>query len=260
LLAFARAPQAQAGTVTLTDQNSTVLIDPTSQAGAYAWIVDGTNNLYQQWFWYRIGNNPTGQSSIDTISAPSVSLLGTDIAKINYSNASLGVQVTYTLTGGSVGSGISDLAETVRLTNNSKSALSLHFFQYSDFDLAGSSGGDSVTLTNSKATQTKGGASISETVVVPDASRLEANYYANTLNSLNSGALYNLNNVASAGPGDVTWAYQWDTTIAAGGSYIISKDKHLENASIPEPSSLVLASFAGLGLIGLKYCRRSRKC
>ena len=243
-------------TITLTDQNSTVLIDPTSQAGSYAWIVDGTNNLYQQWFWYRNGNDPTGQYSIDTIGAPTVQLLGTNIAEINYSNNILGVQVTYDLTGGSAGSQVSDLSETIRIMNNSSSALSLHFFQYSDFDLSGTPGGDSVSLTNMKAIQGGAGKLLSETVVVPDANELEANYYANTLNSLNSGSPYTLNNTASAGPGDVTWAYEWDPTIGVGGSYIISKDKHL--SPVPEPSTLAIAGLAGLGL-ALYGFRRSRK-
>src|SRR5271165_3106552 len=79
---MALAPQSQAS-VTLTDQNSTVLIDPTSQAGVYNWTVDGINNLYQQWFWYRIGSTG-GQSSIDTISAPSITLSGTNGVNLSY--------------------------------------------------------------------------------------------------------------------------------------------------------------------------------
>jgi hypothetical protein len=255
-LGFAAAPQAQAS-VTLIDQNSTAGIDPNSQAGVFNWTVDGKNNLFQQWFWYRIGDDPTGQHSIDTISAPTVTpFLGTRGVDIAYSNGTLGAEVNYILTGGSAGSGTSALSEVVRLTNTSSSSITLHFFQYSDFDLSGTPDGDSVALTDHKATQGGPGKLLSETVVTPDASRLEANIFANTLNSLNSGAPYDLNNVATAGPGDVTWAYQWDVTLSEGGTFLISKVKQLQ--PIPEPSTLAIAGLAGLGLALYGFCR-SRK-
>ena len=52
--------------VVLTDFNSTVVIDPTSQAGMYTWTVDGVDQMWQQWFWYRIGSAGPEQS-IDTL-------------------------------------------------------------------------------------------------------------------------------------------------------------------------------------------------
>jgi len=244
--------------VTLTDENSTVTIDPsTSQAGVNAWNVDGVNQLYQQWFWYRIGSTG-GQSSIDTISPPVVNLIAPEQVDITYANNQLRVQIEYDLTGGSPGSGTADLSEIVRITNLSGAPLSLHFFQYSDFDLGGNFDGDSVTLTRNLALQTKPGIELSESVVTPGASRLEADLFPNTLLNLNNTAGYNLNNVAAAGPGDVTWAYQWDRVLGVDGTYIISKDKHLEAIPIPEPSTLAIAGLAGLGLIGYGY-RRTRK-
>src|SRR5690349_15691734 len=61
------ASLGEAAPVTLSDQNTLVEIDPNSQAGQYTWRVDGTDNLFQRWFWYRIGNFGPEQS-IDTIS------------------------------------------------------------------------------------------------------------------------------------------------------------------------------------------------
>ena len=45
------------------------------------------------------------------------------------------------------------------------------------------------------------------------------------------------------GPGDVTWALQWDFALAPGSTFLISKIKDVQ---IPEPSAAVLVS---LGLI-----------
>lgn len=41
--------------VVLTDLNSVVSIDPSSSWGMHTWTVDGVDQMYQQWFWYRIG-------------------------------------------------------------------------------------------------------------------------------------------------------------------------------------------------------------
>ena len=54
--------------------------------------------------------------------------------------------------------------------------------------------------------------------------------------------------------GDVSWAFQWDFTIAAGSSAQIGKDKRLIVA-VPEPT---VAVFGGLGLMVLIATRRQR--
>jgi hypothetical protein len=257
VLGLVTTPTARAN-VTLTDQNSVVNIDPTSQAGVYHWTVDGINQLYQQWFWYRI-RNTGGQSSVDTISAPVLNQTAPDAVGLAYQNASIRAEVKYDLTGGSPGDGRSDLSETVRITNVSRSSLTYHFFEYSDFDLGGRPSGDIARITTVGgrafiADQTKAnGSFLSETVAAPGANRWEANLFANTLNSLNSGLTYNLNDHLVAGPGDATWAFQWDFTLGAGQSFLLSKDKLLFT---PEPSSIAIAGLGVLGLIGYGIRRR----
>ena len=53
----------------LEDRNSSAVIDDGSEEGMSSWIVDGTENLFQQWFWYRIGDQ-VDESSLDTLGAP----------------------------------------------------------------------------------------------------------------------------------------------------------------------------------------------
>jgi len=252
------AVQAQAANLTVVDGNSSVTVDDSSAAGMHTWVVDGVDQMYQQWFWYRIGSTG-GEQSIDELSAPDstvIDLANVDVISIVYTFGGLTIETTYTLHGGAIGSNQSDIGEQVTITNNTGQALDFHFFQYSDFDLCGDSGGQTVTFLNANTVdQTGGGCNLSETVVTPAASHHQAAGFASLLNSLQDGNPTTLSDNAGFGPGDATWAFQWDVLIANGGSFQISKDKNLR--AVPEPASLLLLGSGLLG--GLKTLRRRNK-
>jgi len=275
LVVAASATKSEAVSINLSDQNSSATIDDTgtydgsdpARIGMVNWTVDGQNQLYQQWFWFRIGsgadapiNSMTSLGSLATdtfLSSP-----GLDTATMAWANANLQVNVTYTLAGNSLLSDQSHLNEVITIKNLSTSALDLHFFQYSDFDLNGTIGDDTVevgpgSLGTNTVVQTDpalAGAELSETVTSPGPDHYEVNTWANTRNSLNDGAPTTLNDNAGALTGDVTWAFQWDRTLNPGESLNISKDKRVN--PIPEPASLLLF---GLGLIGTAGAARRRK-
>jgi len=253
-------PRADAAPIALNDLNSSVLIDPNSQAGVFSWFVDGTSQLFQQWFWYRVGS--TGpEASIDTISAPAVIVNnsnfnpGDDTAAIRYTNGTLQVDVSYQLNGGSIGSRQSDLGELVKITNLSNASQDVHFFQYSDFDLGGTPAGDVGSFVNPNTADQRdalGTTYLSETVATPAPNEYQFGTWPNTLGQLNDGSATTLNNTPSA-VGDVTWAFQWDRSLAPGDVLLISKDKRI---GVPEPASLFLF---GTALIGAAGAARRRK-
>lgn len=242
-----------AGAVTtMTDLNSTAVIDETTQTGMFTWTVDGVDQMFQQWFWYRVGANG-GESSIDTLGLVSAASTGRT-AELVYSNGILSVDIAYTLTGGTPGSGTSDIAETIRIINLGRTALDMHFFQYSDFDLNGQIGGQTVLIEHGdEAEQSGAGLLMSETIVTSDPEHFEAGVYANTLVSLDDGSPTTLNDNALA-QGDCTWAFQWDFDLAAGGSFLISKDKNI--SPVPEPLTMVSA-FLAISSLGMYIRRRT---
>lgn len=260
-LIFAQQGIALSALYTLTDLNATVEFDTSTQSNSYDWFVDGVSHLTQQAFWYRVGN--TAEQSLDTI--PNVHNAvdanfnpGLDKLNIRYTQAgSFQIDVGYELFGGAPG-GTAGLNENIVIKNLSGSTLDFHFFQYSDFDLAGTAGNDGVIFTNSNAVQQFDGViAFSEAVISPTPSHRELGFYPATLNKLNDGGPTTLTDTPTGlplGPADVTWAYQWDFSIPAGGSVSIGKTKNITN--VPEPGSALLLGLSALTLLGMRARRR----
>jgi hypothetical protein len=250
----------------ITNGNSFALINSTSQAGMFNWTVDGVNQLYQQWFWYRIGNKG-GERSIDALGIPTVTSAGPGLLSTVYANSKLSVEVDYALHGGASGSGTAEMAETITLRNLSASTPSLHLFQYSDFDLLGNPANDHVQLFGHAGNYTGAlqwdgdlnNSQFSAHITVTGASHAEATFWSVLLNELTDSkptTLADTVGVVGSG-GDVDCAFQWDLSIAGGGSVTLDIDKNLTLpvCTVPEPSAAVLIS---AGLVCAAFLRRRR--
>lgn len=253
-VAFLFAAYGANAQVSLTDGNAYAEIDPDFGGGMYTFEVDGIDQLYQQWFWYRY-DGMQDEMSINNLSAPTVNQIAPNIAGISYNDGTLKVEVFYLLTGGTAGSGTADIAESIRITNVSGSPLNLSFFQYSDFDLMANSQGDSVTRENANTIrQSKGPVTASEVVSTPAANHWEIGGYPSIISKFFDGSATTLSDSGSPfGPGDGTFAWQWDRTLGVNGSFLISKDKRIEG--VPEPASMIAL---GTGLVGLALRRRRK--
>lgn len=258
--------EARAQTYGITNGNSFALINANSQAGMNNWTVDGVNQLYQQWFWYRIGSHG-GENSIDTLGAPSVTSAGPGLLSTTYANSRLSVEVDYALHGGSDGSGTADMNERITLRNVSTSSYTLHFYQYSDFDLLGNAANDHVELIRDRTTGPFIGATqwdgdpnnrqFAAHISVTPANHGEATFWSVLLNELTDSTpttLADTVGVVGSG-GDVDCAFQWDLSLAAGGSITLDVDKNLSLPAciVPEPSA---AALLGIGALGLAFYRR----
>ena len=133
--------ERSAWTYNLTDGNSTVTIKADSSYGMKNWTVDGQDQLYRQWFWYRVGSRggEKGLNQLKLVSADQTS--DSSLTTLYQMNCKFNIEVSYALTGGAAGSGMSSVNESIKITNLSNDPLDFHFFQYVDFDLGGSGAG-----------------------------------------------------------------------------------------------------------------------
>ena len=249
----------------LNDANSLVTIDASAPApvGMTSYQVNGIQEVRNQWFYYRIGNLGP-ENPIEAIGGLTFSQSNARTLDLTYANAQYSARIVYTLTGGALGSGQSSLNQSITFLNKSTSSdLSLHFYDYSDFDLDATSAGQSLqflttaapTLRTNKFTQTFGSSwlttSLSSGTNFP--SHVEAALYNQTLAKLLDANPTTLNDVLGPVLGDVTGTFQWDVTLPPEASLSISKLITMQVTLVPEPSMVGLLA---LGLIATIY----RKC
>ena len=245
--------------ITLTDGNSTANIFLDSQAGLEDWTVDGTDYMYQEWFWYRIGTAGP-EASIDTLTLVNSTLSDVDgngdneSLEANYQGLGFTLDALWTLTGGAPGSGISDIAEVVKITNTSASTLEFYLFEYTDFDFGDVA--DDVGVFDNVNVFRQFDANVTGVISQISIDDLNPRYqispYPQLLASLNDGLPTTLSNTPPLGTPspaeDVTSAWQWRFLIAPGDSVIISKDKQVE--AVPEPGTILgLLAVGGLGMV-----------
>jgi hypothetical protein len=257
---------AQVYTMSNGGSTATINVGNTGVLGMNSWtVLGGQNQLNQQWFWYSI--NGAVQQPINTISAASVFNFSNpsspiDNLGVSYQNSQLLVQVQYILSGNGNMSGSADMTELLSMQNVSASPITLSFYQYSNFNLlmnnmngvsiSGGPGGYTGAL---QTTGGPGGNGIAEVIEAPLANYAEAALAGQTLSELNSASYYTLNDSTSAGPGDVTWAFEWNTTIAPGATFDITKDKGLSITLLPEPSTVSFI-LLGIGALGFSIRRK----
>jgi len=257
--------------------NSSIVVNPAGGNLVQDWTIDGVNILNSsaggfQNLYYQVGGSVVTpiQSGIGALTTVGPTISG-DTATLNTTYSTAGkpfsLQTVYTLTGGTVGSGNSDLTEVVNVKNTQATALTFHFYQYANFTVPNST----VSLQTSLYRGTP-------LYTLAEVAGVNVNLSEYVDGSLNPGANAGSVNpslvaltssspvfgglpgpaVNVSGPGS-TWLLEWDVTIPVNGTFILSKDIYatVPVSPVPEPGTFSLLSLGLLGFGAFRFYRRT---
>ena len=219
------------GLLTLTNGNSSVLIDPNSQNGMYEWKVDGVNQLSQHWYWLR--QDPAKiQLSFDQLGQPLGLEWTSSNATLNYVSNGLTLSLEYVLEGGVKGSHMASVIESISVQNTTNTSLGLHLYDYTDFDLAGESDGDTVTFPATNIVMQQGKNMIATQMAEGQTpSYWEGSWYALALDTIEEATPAVLaDSIIPNQAGDQTFAYQWDFSLPAGQMFALNLTNTIQSA------------------------------
>lgn len=237
--------------ITLTDGTAALTVDTGSSAGMSAWTLNGDPNaMPQQWVWFRTGSNPL--QSLDTLGSSSndfdPSFPGS--VDVQYQSSALSAVLSLELVDGSP----TVMSEQLQFTNLSTTdSVALTIVQYIHFRFSTNS--DSATISGNDATQQGARGSV-QIGSAPFGSLYQVSPASVLLSDLTgaTSSSFNLNDQAS-GSGDVAIAFEWQTTLPANGSTILSID---ESLTAPEPVPMLLFGMGVAALYGLRTARRRK--
>ena len=248
LLTAALAWPGHAALLTVSDGNASISVDPETVFGLSDYTVNGRPQLFEQWYWFRLSTD-TFEHPLNELSLLSASATGNRI-DVSLANSVLGVDLSYQLVGGLPGIDEAHLHESATLRNLTTAPLSLTWFMEADFDLNGSGGQDTISGGLDGIVQTDGTTTVMVLPgVTPDAFQIAP--FADLFVSLSDFSITTLDDSGNPfGPGDGTFAYQWNVLLPPDTPRTLPLDKDFVSfVSEPGTLMLLLSGFAAFRVL-----------
>ncbi|MEZ5964671.1 MAG: hypothetical protein R3F56_12555 [Planctomycetota bacterium] len=221
------ATAAAQSAVTITDGNATFSYTSyatatNSTAGFANFAANTTDHCYQSWWYYAVSGDANGSalnnSGSQLVVTPAANGRSVDLDWANVDGRSFAANLKNTVYSTGPTTGVS--TQALKITNNTGAALSITIYNYTDLDIAGSTGDQSMQ----EPTWPAGNMVVQDTttfnnvwVLGDGIGAAEAGGFA-TIRGLVLGAQpYVPSGNVAFGPGDFTGVLSWTATIPAGG-------------------------------------------
>ena len=260
-LLFSGSP-AHALTFTLT-HNDWTYSENTASAGMGNFVdPGGVDHMYQNWWWYRVEG--ANQETVVPVPLRLDSGPQTNSAVLQATTGGLRIQFTYTLTG--VNPSLAKVLIDWEVQNLLPSLRTVNLFAYSDFNLNGSSAGDSGVLANPNTIRyTEGTTAADVTASTDGLLGYDVGAFSTLRDLLDDGSVYNVSNSGLPfGPADMTSVFQWRKTLAQNESMRGTLEKVVNLSYSPPPSGPVIPEpgtwalmLSGLAPVALRLRRKA---
>jgi hypothetical protein len=171
------------------------------------------DHMFQNWWWYRTDSD-TREFALSNLTAFDQPQANT--VSLTYAEGGLTYEITYTLSD----SGDNQAVVVAQLTiaNTTSTPITLNLFNYSDFDMDGSVGGDRAELVRPDYMRVYE-TNTAHIVAAETPFAWQIGAYPGVRDLLTDTDIDDLNNSGSPfGPGDFTGAFQWQFTLQDGES------------------------------------------
>jgi len=179
----------------------------------------GADHVFQNWWWYRVEGVDTREFALaDATSGSWVGNTGT----INYTLPNFSAVLTYVVT--DTGTNAGRVVTSLVVRNTTANPITVHLYNYHDFDLQPNLGDDQAILTGPNSIRVFDvGGTIRGQYIGTGASAYAVAAFATLRDLLTNTAVNTLGNTGLPfGPGDFTGAFQWDVTLAPDQSATVS--------------------------------------
>ncbi|MCC7435444.1 MAG: PEP-CTERM sorting domain-containing protein [Methanoregulaceae archaeon] len=208
---------------------------------------------FQEWWWYRVNGVNNREFALSTqANAPVVN--GNSMTLSYREPEGFTSTLVYTINNVA---GVARVTGTNFIKNEGNSALDFSFFNYLDYDMGGTAGGDSASMLSGNPALrmriTDATALINAEYRALDADAYQIGAFATVRGLLTDADIDNFNNSGLPfGPGDFTGGVQWNFTLDPGQEIALQTTRTLN--PVPEPATLAALAMGAAALI-----RRRRK-
>ncbi|MFN7021004.1 MAG: GC-type dockerin domain-anchored protein [Phycisphaerales bacterium] len=253
----------EASAQTTTDGNSVFTMPDTQTTGgtvrtgttggtASAFTAGGntTDQLFQQWWWYRVSGVNVREFALSgrTSSVASGNTHTLTFTEPEGFNATL----VYKITDGPDSPATANVSSTLTVTNTTGSSMTIDVFVYLDYDLQGSGGDVAVLVEPGRMQITDQASGFNGQFMAVDALQHQVATFATVRGLLTDADIDDLNGTGLPfASGDFTGAFQWRATIGAGQSRAFRSAFSLNTPAVPEPPAC-RADFNGMGGVTLQ--------